>query len=79
MKLKFFGNSAKNYASTYLKFIINHLQIISSLYYLNFKFYDNNINYIGDPVGSIVYSLDCLAPKIKSLPLISLRLIWILF
>jgi hypothetical protein len=61
MKLKFFGNSAKNYSSTYIKFLINHMQILSALYYLNFEFYDNDVNFIGDPIASTVYSLDCVA------------------
>jgi hypothetical protein len=78
MRLKYFGNSAKNYSSIYIKFIISHLQIISCLSYLNFTIYIGEVNYVSDPIEATVYSLDCIANRHPYVPLITIRLLWII-
>ena len=43
------------------------------------EFFGTMISSIGAPVGSMFYSLDCSISKVTNIPLLYVKLIWLIF
>lgn len=68
--------------SSLFKLVLSYLQVHMIIYSFDLNlpdFLNTIISSVGAPVGSLFYSLDCAISKVSSIPLIYVKLMWLVF